>query len=62
MLLKKSSIIAIGLFMEVSGRSNTIESVNMSLRRLTRQWAAFPTDEALIKLCCTSSSEMGRLR
>ncbi|WP_019937337.1 IS256 family transposase [Bordetella sp. FB-8] len=30
--------------------TNAIESVNMSLRRLTRQRAAFPTDEALIKL------------
>ncbi len=30
--------------------TNTIESVNMSLRKITRNRGSFPSDEALLKL------------
>lgn len=30
--------------------TNAIESVNMSLRKLTKNWGSFPSDEALLKL------------
>ncbi len=32
--------------------TNAIESVNMSLRELTKNRGSFPSDEALIKLFC----------
>ena len=30
--------------------TNAIESVNMSLRKITKNWSAFPSDDALLKL------------
>ncbi len=30
--------------------TNAIESVNMSLRKITKNWGSFPSDEALLKL------------
>jgi transposase-like protein len=30
--------------------TNTIESLNMSLRKVTKNWGSFPNDEAMFKL------------
>ena len=32
--------------------TNAIKAVNMSLRKITRNRDSFPSDEALLKLCC----------
>lgn len=39
---------------------NAIESVNMSLRKITKSRGPFPSDEALLKLFCLALRNVSR--
>jgi len=40
--------------------TNAIESVNMSLRKITKIRGSFPTDEAVFKLFCLTLDNIGQ--
>lgn len=40
--------------------TNTVESVNMSLRKVTKSRGLFPRDKALLKLCCLPPNNISK--
>ncbi len=40
--------------------TNAIESVNMSLRKITKNWGSFPNDDALLKLFYLALNNIGK--